>query len=142
MSPAARPKADLYLSILLRRLAPGMWAIDELTDAVVEQLEALGKQTLHFDLRGAVTKDDVLKALGTQGDFPTYYGRNWDAAYDCLTELEPGLVLVRGTSEIEPSAVSTLAGIFSDAATHWAAQSATYVVWEGPASDEAPALPR
>jgi RNAse (barnase) inhibitor barstar len=33
------------------------------------------------------SKDAFLKAVGSSLDFPGYYGENWDALEDCLTDL-------------------------------------------------------
>jgi hypothetical protein len=45
---------------------------------------------LQFDLRGdgLRTEEDLLRALAAAMAFPDYFGMNWDAALDCLRDLE------------------------------------------------------
>ena len=44
---------------------------------------------LHSDCDGASDKKAVLARLGEDLKLPGYYGRNFDALYDCLTDLQP-----------------------------------------------------
>ncbi len=44
---------------------------------------------LHSDCQGASDKKAVLTQLGDDLKLPDYYGRNLDALYDCLTDLQP-----------------------------------------------------
>ena len=44
---------------------------------------------LHSDCHGATDKKSVLTRLGEDLKLPDYYGRNLDALYDCLTDLQP-----------------------------------------------------
>lgn len=44
---------------------------------------------LKSDCGGAASKNDVLKRIGTDLALPTWFGRNLDALYDCLTDLRP-----------------------------------------------------
>lgn len=76
-----------------------------------------------------IDKDSLLDALGRALDFPAYYGRNWDAAWDCLTELDwpDGRVLVvhlpiPADRALDDAALATFLGLLDDASRHWAAQ--------------------
>lgn len=40
------------------------------------------------DLSGCQTKAEVLAALAAQWELPAHFGHNWDALYDCLTDLK------------------------------------------------------
>jgi Barstar (barnase inhibitor) len=40
-----------------------------------------------WDALMATTKEEMLKQIGELWDFPTYYGQNWDALVDCLSDL-------------------------------------------------------
>ncbi len=73
-------------------------AADDVTLAARQRLEAAGLAL--FDLRGDAARSDreLLQRLGEAMDFPDYYGGNWDAAEECLRDLDewrpaPGYVL-------------------------------------------------
>lgn len=40
-----------------------------------------------WDASMATTKEEMLKQIGELWDFPSYYGQNWDALIDCLSDL-------------------------------------------------------
>ena len=48
---------------------------------------ATGQRYVHVDLAGARDRKGVLRAIGRALQFPSYYGANLDALYDCLTDL-------------------------------------------------------
>lgn len=49
---------------------------------------------------------------------PDYYGRNWDALYDCLTDMGPAVITLSGLKWLEPlgKAAELLPRVFRDAA--------------------------
>ncbi len=47
------------------------------------------QRLLHVSLAGARDKGDVLARIGEAFQFPKHFGRNLDALYDCVTDLEP-----------------------------------------------------
>ena len=60
-------------------------------------------------------------------DFPPYFGRNWDALEDCLTDLEwlsaEAFVVVMTNAELvlknDPEGWKTMTGILAASAKHW-----------------------
>lgn len=50
---------------------------------------------LTLDTHGVVDKADLMNRLTDAFDLPAWFGRNWDALADCLTDVrpEPGLVV-------------------------------------------------
>ena len=68
--------------------------------------------------------DEFARAL----DFPQYFGRNWDALEDCLTDLEwlsaeAFVLIITNADQLlkkSPGELKTLAGILSAVASHWA----------------------
>ncbi|MCL4747016.1 MAG: barstar family protein [Burkholderiaceae bacterium] len=48
------------------------------------------QRLLHADLGAARDKGAVLDALAKAFELPKHFGRNLDALYDCVTDLEPG----------------------------------------------------
>ena len=71
-------------------------------------------------------------------DFPSYFGKNWDALEDCLTDLEwlsaeAFVVIVTNADMVLPSDAAewkTCAAVLSGAAAHWrsAEESASFHV--------------
>lgn len=118
------------LPILLRRVAPGVWGVSDLPADADHQLP--GWRLLDLDLDGVSTREQTLAALGRAGNFPDHYGQNWDAAYDCLTDLSLDLVLIRNSSLLAPDVLGTLAGVIDDSIDYWHRnRHFTYVLWEG-----------
>ncbi len=66
----------------------------------------------------ASTKADFLVGIGTALAFPAYYGRNLDALWDCLTDLEdPTAVVWTGWQELainDPDAWARIMGLLRD----------------------------
>lgn len=74
-----------------------------------------------------IDKASLLAALGATLTFPDYYGQNWDAAWDCLTELNwpaEQLLLVHLPIPAERTVVEADLEIFLElmleACQHWA----------------------
>lgn len=85
---------------------------------------------LESDCSDAAGKAEVLAALGKGLQLPDYYGRNLDALYDCLTDLEPspdasrpGFVLLienlPDASQFPNDDRDALLDVFRDAADHF-----------------------
>lgn len=77
----------------------------------------------------SIDREGLLAALGQALDFPDYYGQNWDAAWDCLTELDwpaDRLLAVRlpiaAGSDVDEAALETFLELLADACQHWAEQ--------------------
>ncbi|MDY7115402.1 barstar family protein [Halomonas sp. SSL-5] len=98
------------------------------------------------------SREALLDGLAESLGFPDYFGRNWDAAWDCLTELEwetrRALVVVVPAAPADAPAMAAFLALMRDAAEHWAARGhalVTLILREGepPAwAREVPALPR
>lgn len=89
--------------------------------------QAVGLRVHAIDASAARTKSQMLGLLGRSLAFPSWYGRNWDALEDCLTDLswlpEPGLVLrIAGFehyAEADPDGFAILLDIFKTSAEYW-----------------------
>ena len=61
---------------------------------------ALGQHFLYANLSSAQSKQDVLDMIAAQYTFPAHFGKNFDALFDCMTDLvhksgqQPGFVVV------------------------------------------------
>jgi RNAse (barnase) inhibitor barstar len=79
-----------------------------------------------LDGRSLGDKHALLRAFGQALDFPVYYGANWDALEECLSDLSwhsgPICLLIDHAESIPESLMKTLLEIFSYAAEHWAAE--------------------
>ncbi len=50
-------------------------------------LEAAGGRVHHFDSRELTTEQGIHRSFAQALQFPGYYGANWDALVDCLSDL-------------------------------------------------------
>jgi RNAse (barnase) inhibitor barstar len=92
--------------------------------------EAAGHHFLYANLANAQSKQDVLDMVAAQYTFPSHFGKNFDALYDCLTETvhksgqQMGFVVVLehipANSKFDKEAREQLLDIFRDASDFWA----------------------
>ncbi len=75
-------------------------------------LRTAGWRVAVIDGRVTATKESVLGALATELAFPEWFGHNWDALADCLSEL-PRVAIVVNHPGVH-SAFATLAEIVGD----------------------------
>lgn len=86
-----------------------------------------GLAYVRLDAQAARTRSAMLGAISRALSFPSWFGRNWDALEDCLTDLSwldgGGLVLVVegfGTyAEADPDGFAILLDIFKSSAEYW-----------------------
>lgn len=73
----------------LQSLAGGVLWVDAATDLDV-LLGDLGDDwaIVHYAVNEGATKDSIIAAIGEALDFPDWAGRNLDALYELLTDLE------------------------------------------------------
>jgi RNAse (barnase) inhibitor barstar len=89
----------------------------------------LGQHFLYVNLCAAQTKQDVLEGIAESFLFPTHFGKNLDALFDCMTERvhksgqQPGFVVVLEQLPDNPrfdrEAREQLLDVFRDAADFW-----------------------
>jgi hypothetical protein len=72
-----------------RFLDPGKSGVYRVTDATVPRSAAreAGLALLEVPLEGSVDKEALLQRFAAPLEFPDWFGRNWDALEDCLTDL-------------------------------------------------------
>jgi hypothetical protein len=96
--------------------------------------DSLGFRVFDADLTGCHDKGDLLERLGRAMGFPDWFGSNWDAWFDCLTDLgwhapAPGYVLLvrraLGAHRTAPETLDTALAIVEDAARVWADRGVT-----------------
>ncbi|UCH16182.1 MAG: barstar family protein [Burkholderiales bacterium] len=89
-----------------------------------------GQHFLYANLSGAQSKQEVLERIADAFLFPSHFGKNLDALYDCMTDLvhksgtQPGFVIVLEQLPDNPrfdrEAREQLLDVFRDAADFWA----------------------
>lgn len=58
-------------------------------DSLKRAAERADQRLLAVDLSGATDRDSVMGAIAEAFALPPYFGRNLDALYDCVTDLQP-----------------------------------------------------
>jgi len=94
-----------------------------------------------IDLAEVRTKQQLLDAIARELAFPDWFGGNWDALEDCLTDLAwcvaSGYVLVLanagGLAEAEPEEFETALEVFDGAAEYWYDEDVPFWVLVGDA---------
>jgi len=69
-------------------------------------------------------EDELFKKLGDQLQFPDYFGHNWNAVYDCLSDfhwiLKKGVVLVHNTIPVlSDASLKIYLEVLVDATGNW-----------------------
>jgi RNAse (barnase) inhibitor barstar len=99
----------------------------EATGAVMRLAHSLGLDAVRIDLDGCADKAEFLARTAAALGFPSWFGGNWDAFFDCLADLSwrpaRGHVLVfENTADMRrhaPEALDTAVTILADAAVAW-----------------------
>jgi len=100
-------------------------------DGVARLAEQLGLVSARIDLEGCADKAEFLRRVALGLRFPAWFGHNWDALSDCLSDLSwmpgKGYVLIfehadRFRMAAEGEFVTAL-DIFEDAARGWAEEN-------------------
>jgi RNAse (barnase) inhibitor barstar len=115
--------------------------------AICASARIAGLDCVRIDLSGCDDKAEFLARTSRALGFPAWFGHNWDALADCLTDLgwrpASGYVLVfEHASELqkhEPEVFDTALAILGDVAIAWQARGATFraFVSAQPAPDRA-----
>lgn len=121
-----KPLAD----VLDGRTPPGVlsWPAARPVADALAAARAVGWQAALLDLEGAADKADFMDRAAAALRLPEWFGRNWDALADCLTDLSwcPArggrLLAVRawqGYAAADPDGWHAAEGVLADAVGHW-----------------------
>jgi RNAse (barnase) inhibitor barstar len=99
----------------------------EAAEALVRLTRSLGLEAVRIDLAGCADKAALLERTAAALEFPEWFGRNWDALFDCLADLSwrpaTGHVLVfehtAGLRREAPAALDTAVAILRETAAAW-----------------------
>lgn len=117
-----------FLSLLSRSERAGLYHMPFAADLALEEAAECLEYPLHrVNLAQVTDKDAFLEVVGQALSFPEWYGRNWDALADCLTDLSwmaaDGYVIVLEHSDAfaqaAPADFAMALSIFQDAADTW-----------------------
>lgn len=136
------------LAQLLATPSCGVFVFED--DVTAALSPVAGQAPRHVRIAGPTDKQALLQALSTALAFPAYFGFNWDALYDCLTDLPladtPGLVLeiaaLQGFARAHPADLRAAIATFADAAAYWQAHRGRLLVLLGGLGDLGAGLPR
>ena len=126
---------------LLKTVAPNV--VQSIRAFRIPDLQAeaakLGQHFLYAYCLDSSTKQQVLGKIAVSFGFPKHFGKNFDALYDCLTDLvhkagaQPGFVVVLeqlpNTQKFDKEARETLLDVFRDAADFWAEKKVAFRVF-------------
>lgn len=96
-----------------------------------EFLKSKGMFLAEIDLSGITTKEEIFDRFAVALNFPSYFGRNWDALNDCLTDLtwldedknEGYLIWINNLQQLEQiSEGHILLDLLMNAAQFWSSQ--------------------
>ena len=97
--------------------------------ALLEAVRRSGLKLLRIDLKDVRDKTGLLRALASGLEFPEWFGGNWDALEECLTELGDAprgyVLLLDHCAELvehAPHDFTMAMEIFEDVAEFWAEQ--------------------
>ncbi|WP_269854879.1 barstar family protein [Streptomyces sp. RPT161] len=122
------PEPD-KLPILLGGTGVVHWQQDRPIADLLAAVRRTGRRAYPLDLQGAADKAAFMARCAEALKLPEWFGANWDALYDCLTDAdvlpaEGGRVLVvtgwQGYAAAAPGEWRTALDVLGDAADYWA----------------------
>jgi hypothetical protein len=120
---------DKLLAILNGEPSPGLYRLT--TDVNIDELSSVcqeyGFQLFYINGKDVTSKAEFLQASAKTINFPDYFGDNWDAFTDCITDLSwlsaDGYILLYTQPENlaynDPSEWSIALDIFQEAVEYW-----------------------
>ena len=121
---------------LLRQ--PGIAGVYQATDDTARALfqagPAAGFNVYRIDLGKARNATTLHRILAKGLHFPDWYGGNWDALADCLTDMSwneaDGYLLILQGAEVlqaaDPACFATLLNVLKEAVTNWQTQKISF----------------
>ncbi|HPR05272.1 MAG TPA: barstar family protein [Denitromonas sp.] len=93
------------------------------SEAIASAAQKRERRIVDVALDGLTDKAQILDALAQRFDMPRWFGHNWDALYDCLTDLSwlpaKGYVLILTNAAPDTCAAPILTDLLTDCCEHW-----------------------
>ena len=129
---------------LLQRLKDasrsGVYRVER-ADEVLDATRGGSPRTTRVSLRGARDKMELLSRIARSLQFPAWFGANWDALEDCLTDLswleaDGHVLLIEDMSGLPADDFGVLRDVLSSCAQYWAGRDKSFIAVfvNGPAS--------
>jgi len=106
-------------------LPPGIYELMRMPD-FTEAVGGASVKVFTLVTDGSVNRESLLQALAQGLEFPDYFGNNWDAAFDCLTDRDwtPGsrVVLIldlRHNAAVDYATLQQFSSLVEDSARFW-----------------------
>jgi RNAse (barnase) inhibitor barstar len=118
-------------------LNSGVYSVTQDSEAdIKEAAHARGLEFAVVDLKGVKDKKGFLKKAAGALGFPAYFGMNWDAFSDCLTDMAwrpaTGYVILlinhRSYAAKDPSDAHTARRIFDSSVQYWKQKKVPFYV--------------
>ena len=95
------------------------------TDEILDATKGSTLRVSRIELSGAADKEALMQRIARALEFPRWFGGNWDALEDCLTDLtwlkkEGHVLLIEGAAGLPMDDRGILVDILASAATSWA----------------------
>ena len=110
-------------------------------DEVLDAARAGHPRLTRVSLAGATDKKELLARLASGLQFPAWFGANWDALEDCLTDLswlqaDGHVLLIEDASGLPGDDFGVFKDVLSSSAQYWAGRGKSFfaVFVNGPAS--------
>jgi RNAse (barnase) inhibitor barstar len=124
--------------------AAGVYQLAEPVSSIEAAAQEHEYAMWQIDCSGVASKAALLRAIAETLAFPDWFGENWDALEDCLTDLSwhdaPGYVIVLENcgplSRTDPEAFETALEIFDSAAEYWYDEDVPFWVFVAGADPE------
>ena len=133
-----------FHALLPRAERAGIYHMPFAADLALEEAaESLEYPMYRVDLSKVTDKEGFLDAVGQTLGFPDWYGHNWDALADCLTDLSwmaaDGYVIALDHADAfaraNPTDFATALSIFQDASDTWREDGIPFWTLVGTATD-------
>ncbi len=125
-------------AILKDHILSGVYQVSDAScvDRVEQLVRAKGLAPFRIDARDVTGKEQFLKRAAQALQFPDYFGGNWDALADCLTDMSwheaNGFAVLVGAVDAfalnAPDDVQTALSIFMEAAEFWRDEGKSFLV--------------
>jgi len=148
-APAARPVPDFSALLPQADAASVVHMPQEGAEPIAAAVKSLGFAYAEVELAGVHDKEGLLTALAEALAFPPWFGHNWDALEDCLTDMswwgaEGYVLILRHADRLHAQAEGdflTALRILADVSTTWAEEGLPFWTFVELTANGIPLLP-